>query len=254
MNKDYFDEYYFLERQHWWFKARLEIIQQHLEELKFKLGDRKLKILNVGAGPGATTQLLMNYGDVTSVEYDKDCIEMVKAKTGLVFEHESITDLPYASNSFDLVTAFDVVEHIEDDRKAVSELVRVCKVDGFIFTTVPTFQFMWSQHDEVNHHFRRYTHKTYQSLWNEHHNVQIKYSTYFNFFLFLPIAIPRVLSKILKSKKSLKGAGSDFTSYKTGWIDNLLYKIFKNERVFIKKHVRLPFGVSYLCSCVKINE
>ena len=252
MNKDYYLEYFHLEREHWWFKARLQIIDSHLNNIKTQLQNKELKILNVGAGPGATTELLIKYGQVTSVEYDKDCLEIVKQKLGLLFDNESITNLPYEDNYFDLVVAFDVIEHIEDHEKGISELIRVCKKNGFLFTTVPAFQFMWSQHDLINHHFRRYTSSSYKKLWIKNNQVQLFYSTYFNFFLFPPIALFRLISKVIKWGKKKNGAGSDFTTYKTGWFDKILFIIFKFEKIFIRNKVKLPFGVSYMMSCKKI--
>lgn len=248
MNRQFFDEYYYLERNHWWFRARMNIIITHLNELTSRL-NQPIKILNVGAGTGYTTEVLNRYGITTSVEYDADCCVMAKEKTGLEFENESITALPYADNSFDLVTAFDVIEHVEDHQKAVSELIRVTKKGGMIYTTVPTFMFLWSHHDVVNQHIRRYTKGNFMALWQPHLNeVQLVYNTYFNFWLFPPIAAFRALSKLLPQKAIRKGAGSDFTLYKSNAIDTVLYNILNTENFFVRNKISLPFGVSLLTS------
>ena len=250
MDKKYFEEYYQLERNHWWFKARIEILQIHLTDLVKKIPEKQnLKILNVGAGTGFTTELLSRYGSVTSVEYDTLCCNMVKEKLGLVFENASITDLPYNDNEFNLVTAYDVIEHIEDDAKAISELIRVTKKGGIIFTTVPAYMSLWSHHDVVNQHYRRYTRQSFLKVWKNFENkIEIIYQSYFNFYLFPPIYLFRKFSKIIPGKLLRKGAGSDFTIYKSGLIDKLLFKIMVSEKIFIKKQISLPFGVSFLCS------
>lgn len=122
---------------------------------------------------------------MTSVEYDLDCCRLAKEKIGLTYDNESITSLPYENGVYDIVTAFDVVEHVEDHYLAVNELIRVTKIGGFIYTTVPAYMFLWSNHDVVNMHVRRYTMKSYSKLWQSHkENVSLVYKTYFNFFLF----------------------------------------------------------------------
>ena len=251
MDKAYFKEYFKLERNHWWFKVRLKILKIHLKNLidKHNIAN-DIKILNVGAGTGFTSEMLMSFGKTTSVEYDQDCCKLVKEKTGMEFENHSITELPYANNAFDIVTAFDVIEHIEDDEKAVSELLRVTKKGGVIVTTVPAYNFLWSQHDEINHHFRRYTKKTYLKLWMPHDEVILDYNSYFNFILFLPIAAFRLLSKIIPTGKR-EDTGSDFMIYKSGLIDKILYYLMDIETILIKNRIYLPFGVSFLTSFKK---
>lgn len=253
MDKKYFEEYFVLERNHWWFKVRIKILQTHIRFLVKKHQLKDPKILNVGAGTGFTSQILMDFGDTTSVEYDEDCCKMVKEKTGMVFENASITELPYPDNSFDIVTAFDVVEHIEDDQKAVEELQRVTKKGGIIITTVPAYNFLWSQHDVINHHHRRYTRKTYLKLWHpERGKLKKEYNTYFNFILFVPVAAFRLLSNLFSRKTKRIDAGSDFSVNKSGIIDSVLYYLMSMEIPMIKARFVLPFGISYLVSFKKL--
>lgn len=247
MDKNYFKDYYILERNHWWFKARLEILEELVSKFFEKTKTEPPKILNAGVATGATSFMLEKFGKVTSLEYDQACCEFLRETVNLEVTQGSLTALPYNDHSFDMVCAFDVIEHIEDDVTAVSEIKRVLKPNGKIFLTVPAYMFLWSEHDVINHHFRRYTSANFSSLIQKA-DLNIAYKSYFNFLLFLPIAAARTASNFLqKFKKKGNKKISDFQKFKTeGLVDKLFYKIFKSEKGLIKRKFRLPFGVSLL--------
>jgi SAM-dependent methyltransferase len=240
---EYYKEYYQLERTNWWFVARKKILQDQV--IRLFPGDKKLRILNVGAALGASTIMLQEFGDVVSIEYSKDCCDFVNREMGLGFIHGSITELPFAADEFDLVCAFDVVEHVQDDRLAVAELHRVCKQGGYVFTTVPTFKSLWSEHDVINEHVRRYTMKNYLALFDTK-KARIHFRSYYNFFLFPPVAAFRLASFLLKGKNKNAPPRSDNSKLKDGFISKILYRIFKSETFFLKKGIRLPVGISLM--------
>ncbi|MBK7965268.1 MAG: class I SAM-dependent methyltransferase [Bacteroidetes bacterium] len=241
MDINYFKEYYTLERSHWWFTARKNILESQIHKL---VTTSSLKILNIGVATGSTSEMLSKYGEVTSVEFDHECCEFLRSELKMEVIEGSITELPFQSHTFDLICAFDVVEHVEDHEKAVLEMKRVCKSQGTVFCTVPAFSFLWSQHDDVNHHIRRYTGREFSTLFSN--SGKITYSTYFNFFLFLPVACFRLFSRILPFAIKRKGAGSDFTLNGSAIFSNLFYKIFNSENVLLQRQYSLPFGISYL--------
>lgn len=246
MDQQYYKEYYHLERNHWWFRARLEILESMLVKKIAGNQERQLKILNAGVATGATTTMLEQYGTVTSLEYDKECCEFLRNDLNIEVINASLTNLPFEDQSFDLVCAFDVIEHIEDDQLAVREIHRVLKKEGFIFLTVPAFNFLWSHHDEVNHHFRRYTASQLNKIISSQ-KLQLLHQTYFNSILFPPIFLIRLLSKILPKKKHTETTGSDFEKFNSSdFINRLLYWIFKKEKWLLDKNWKFPFGVSLL--------
>jgi len=230
-----------LERSHWWFRARSEILMNGLK-ITVPSGGH-LKILNVGVATGGSTELLRELGHVTSVEYDRDCCAFTSAQPGFEVLQASITQLPFSAGQFDLVCAFDVIEHVEEDGKAVSELSRVCRKGGVVCVTVPAFMFLWSRHDDVNHHFRRYTSAQLHQLIARPGMERLLHS-YFNFWLFIPIASFRLLSRILPQKKSRKDAGSDFFVLQSPLLDRIFYWIFRTEAPLIR--MGLPVGVSII--------
>ena len=244
MEKNYYKEYYHLEREHWWFRARGKILLTHLKRI-FK-GQPNIRILNIGAATGRSSELLMQLGDVTSLEFDKDCYEFSRDVIKIPIFQGSILDIEFQDNTFDLVCAFDVIEHVDDDKRAVSEMRRVCKQGGVMCVTVPAFMFLWSEHDVVNHHFRRYTSPILRGLFLG--KDEPIFHTYFNFWLFFPIAVFRFLAKILplKKKQTADETASDFSVGKGNVLNRILFGIFKSENVFLKRFIKLPVGVSLL--------
>lgn len=255
MQHDYYKEYYELERKHWWFVAREKILSNYIDKLikEEKLSSSNLQILNVGCGPGRSSEYLSKFGTVTSVEYDKFCCEFASKKTGLKIINGSITELPFENDTFDLVCAFDVVEHVEDDQLAVNELKRVAKNNAFVLITVPAYMSLWSHHDVINHHFKRYKKHEIKTLFKNVNDGEEVFSSYFNFFLFLPIYFFRKISNLLKLGEKRTGSGSDFEAFKPGLLNTVLYTIMCFESKFINSKVRLPFGVSVIYNWKKIK-
>jgi SAM-dependent methyltransferase len=248
MEHDYYKEYYDLERKHWWFVAREKIISNYINKLIVDkdLNNQNLKILNIGCGPGRSSQYLSKFGHVISIEYDNFCCEFARDKTGLDIINGSITELPFDDNCFDLVCAFDVIEHVEEDQLAIAEMKRVAKKQGILFVTVPAFMSLWSHHDVINHHFKRYKLQQVKQLFNKVNDGSTIFSSYFNFFLFLPIFAFRCLSNLLNSGASRSGSGSDFEAFKPGILNSVLCSIMLFESKFINRNITLPFGVSIL--------
>ncbi len=239
MDKGYYIEYFDLERNNWWFKARLEIIRTQVK--KIANGRNDLSILNIGIATGATSVMLEEFGKVKSVEYDTDCYAFVKERLNIDLEQGSILELRFEDESYDLVCAFDVIEHVENDKLAASEMMRVCKKGGDVFVTVPAFQFLWSHHDVVNQHFRRYTRKELNALFP---GIKPVFTTYINTLLFFPISFIRLMSKLIPFKR--EGSGSDFGLIKSDFLNTLFYQVFLSENTLLKSRIDLPLGVSVL--------
>lgn len=240
MDSAYYIEYYELERNHWWFRARSEVLESQIKRIA---NGNKLKILNIGTATGAGSEMLSRYGEVTSVEFDSECVKFLRGNLKMEVTEASILELPYTENEFDLVCAFDVIEHVEEDQLAAQEMLRVCKNKGTIFCTVPAYNFLWSKHDEVNHHKRRYTASTFNHLFV---GSKIIYSGYFNTLLFLPVTFIRISSRFIPRLFLRKGAGSDFTLAGNQRLNSLLYYFFRLENNLLRRRIRFPFGISYL--------
>ncbi|MFM2359837.1 MAG: hypothetical protein RLY16_1830 [Bacteroidota bacterium] len=244
MNNDYVQQYGTLENTHWWFLVRQKIILQTLRRNIVFEAKQPLKILNVGAAAGASSKWLSSLGKVTSVEPDIFFVEHLR-KQNIDVVQASADSLPFETEQFDLVCAFDVIEHVKDDSKAMQEFFRVCKSTGYVCITVPAYQWLWSKHDVVNQHFRRYSSGQIFRLSNNVSSAKLIYCSYFNTVLFLPILLVRALQKIARRSRATT-AHSDFETYKSGSLQQrFCYQLFSLELVLLRTF-KLPFGVSFL--------
>jgi SAM-dependent methyltransferase len=236
MERSFLDKYHRIEREHWWFRVRGSIIGDLISGYS-GTGEEK-KILNVGAATGRSTEILQPFGRVKSLEFDGPSYEYCRDILKLDIVQGSVTELPFEDDSFDLVCAFDVIEHVEDDGLAVRELIRVCKPGGIVFVTVPAFMSLWSVHDEVNLHYRRYRKDGLQLLFT---GGRILRTTYFNTLLFPLIWIARSLGN--KTGRGGKNTKPDNEWMQSRLTDFLFGSIFSMERPLLK-NMNLPFGVS----------
>ena len=184
-------------------------------------------------------KLLQNLGfNASGVDVSKEAIEYGRSLGIKNIFLDSEKSFP--AGSFDAVVSLDVLEHIEDDKKAFSYLWETVRPGGIIVIMVPAFMFLWGVQDEISHHFRRYTLSGLVDLSRQAGDFEIVKKSYFNTFLFLPIALVRWFSKLFK----LKSRDSDL-EINNPFINKLFFWIFDFERKMLK-YFNLPFGVSIL--------
>lgn len=131
---------------YWWYRARADLLEAALAGY-VRDGDR---ILDVGSADGPSVAWLREQGSRVALDVDPRGLA-----PGDVCG--SATELPFADESFDLVAAFDVIEHCEPEQQALSEIHRVLRPGGRLLMSVPAYQWAWTHHDDLNHHHRRYT-------------------------------------------------------------------------------------------------
>ncbi len=151
-----------LEDEHWWYRERRLLLGRDIAGLPAG------RALDIGAAGGGNTRVLQAAGwQATALEYDADGVE-IAAQRGLPVIRADATALPYADDVLDLVVAFDVLEHIEDDDAAVREIRRVLRPGGLVLIAVPADPRLWSAHDEAVGHVRRYTRVELGDLFARH--------------------------------------------------------------------------------------
>lgn len=140
-----------IEENHWWYKERRRILKLLLT--KFMI---KGTALDIGAGAGRNTRVLLEHGlDALAIENEETGIKLCQ-KNHIPCLKGDVLNLPFADNSFNLITLMDVLEHIDDHEKAISEIYRILKINGKLILSVPLDMKLWSSHDEISLHKRRY--------------------------------------------------------------------------------------------------
>lgn len=241
MREDFYAEYFRIEDRHWWFIGRRRILLAMLDRY-LGPGDGERRILDLGCGTGEMLGHLERYGRAEGVDADEQAVEFSRRRGANVRLLES-DQIPFEDSSFDLVTALDVLEHVENEAQTVAEMARVLRPSGTLLATVPAYQWMWGAQDEISHHLRRYTARRLGRRLGAG-GFEIERLTYFNTVLFPPIAAVRVARRALPSPNRGQPR-SDFEMTGEGAANRLLARIFGSEARWLGRH-DLPFGVSLL--------
>lgn len=172
------------EDRHWWYQGRRRVLERKIARLGLPAHAR---ILDAGCGSGRNMVDLAHHGTVTGVELSDTSVELARERSAGEVLSGSVMDMPFDDATFDLAVSLDVIEHLEDDVGALRELRRVTKPGGALLVTVPAYQWLWSGHDEINHHHRRYNRRTLLRA-AQSADWKLESSGHFNSLL-LPVAI-----------------------------------------------------------------
>ncbi len=172
-------------------KDKIQLIDILLNKTR-KVGNN-YKILSVGSGTAEELAVLNNYGEVYAIDIDKEVLKFAKCCKEIKICDVCI--LEYPDKFFDIVVAFDVLEHIEDDKKAVEQIYRVLSKNGVFVFTVPAFNFMFSSHDKFLGHKRRYNKKMLKRLLCKFNKFDL---FFYHYIPFLPMVLFRILRKPTK--------------------------------------------------------
>lgn len=233
---EYFGAYARAEKKHFWFEARANLIARAVR----RLAPKSKSFFDVGCGTGFILQSLRT--EIPTME-SHGCDAFVEALShvrGRLGESAHLyrceaNALPFY-REFDALGAFDVLEHIEDDKGALRNIIQAVKPGGFVFLTVPQHPWLWSNWDEFNYHVRRYKTGELEKLVSQN-GLEIVYATSF-MTLTLPLMLLR--SWIDRVRTGDFEAGLEI-SKPVNWI---LRGVMVIESSLLKLGVRFPVGGS----------
>ena len=236
MHEHEYGAMYELESSYWWYVARRALAVQLLaNEVKVRTD---VRILDVGCGTGANLGAFDRVAHTIGIDSSIDALHFCQSRGMKTFAQSTAEELPFAQGTFDVVTALDLLEHTDDDLKALGEIHRVCRPGGLFVATVPAYGFLWSEHDEALKHRRRYTaHELRNKLTLT--GFEVVRTSYFISTLFVPILVLRIWQGLRKSSTHPKTS----IVMLPGWINAALVALLSLERRLFQR-VNLPFGVS----------
>lgn len=226
-----------VDEHHWWYRGRRRVIRAELDRLALPAD---ALVLDAGCGSGRTMEDLLEYGRVYGVEVDPGATEIARARGVGEVRTGRLEELPFDDDTFDLITCLDVLEHVADDHVALQELRRVCKPEGWLLATVPAYPALWSLHDRINHHYRRYERRTLREAaldagWS------MRLVTSFCIFLLAPAAVVRLAQR----GRTEDGYKPDLT-IGPAWLNTILEQPLRLEASWLARGATLPAGLSLL--------
>ncbi len=228
------------ETTYWFYVARLSILRK-LFEKHIRPGEL---VLNIGCGPGATSRLAAEFGEVVSMDYSLDALRFTRERGMSMLSRADCVSLPMRESSCDLALCLDVMEHIEDDRAFADELLRVLAPGGRLLLSVPAGMWQWTRRDEVFGHFRRYSAGSLGRVLAGA-GFRLIHMTYFNSLL-LPLNAIDVLVDRFRKKVDDENCYPQFNPILNG----MLRSVFTLEKYMLPKP-GFPFGRSLLAIAVR---
>ena len=241
MQDDYEEKYHRVESEHWWFVARRHLVCALVQRYASAPSSR---ILDLGCSGGVTIQQLVRagYTDVGGLDVSPAAIERCRS-VGLTNLHAMDAQAPDLPNdSYDLIIASDVLEHLADEQAALQAWCRILRPNGVLLVFVPAFMFMWSPHDIVNQHYRRYRLPELQASLAAAGFETLRRS-YWNFLIFPPAALVRLLQRVLPP---IRGMIHLELRLPPAPLNRALVGLLRLENWLIRQGVTWPWGQSAL--------
>jgi SAM-dependent methyltransferase len=229
-----------VDEHHWWYRGRRQVIRAELKRLALP---RPARVLDAGCGSGRTLQELAPYGSVSGVELDPGAAAVARGRGDFDVRIGRLEELPWEEGTFDLITCLDVIEHTPDDRATLAELRRVARPGAWLLLTVPAYQALWSQHDEANHHFRRYNRRMLREA-AEPVGWRVERMTSFNSLLLAPAAAVRLARR--RRHGLAEGNYTPDLHLGPAWLNGVLEQPLRLEARWLARGRRLPAGLSLL--------
>jgi len=222
-----------LDDRHWWYRARRRILAELIRrEAKLPPDAR---ILEIGCGTGHNLSMLGGFGHVDGLELDDEAAALSEKRLGRKVMRSPLPALDEVPGNYDLIGAFDVIEHIDDDTAALAAIATKLRPGGKFIMTVPAHPWMWTAHDVANHHKRRYSKRALRKLV-EGSPMRLDKIGYFNSLLF-PLAVAE------RAASKLRGKDSGDVSLPPAPLNRSLEAVFAAERYLLGR-LPLPPGLS----------
>ena len=230
-----------VELRHWWYRGMRAISAALLAR---PYGERRdLRMLDAGCGTGGDARSLARYGHVVGLDFASEAAALVGASLPGRFARGSVLALPFAANSFDLVTSFDVLYHqgVPDEALALAETRRVLCPGGRVLLRLPAYEWLRSRHDRQVHTRRRYTAREARQLL-EAAGFVVERVSYALCLLFPLPALSRLAERFTPDQGTTSALGLPFAP-----LNAALRVPMALEAAWLALGGSLHFGLSIFC-------
>jgi SAM-dependent methyltransferase len=236
-----------VEDRHWWYGGMRAIVAALLDEVYTT--NRQLAILDAGCGTGANLRFLRRYGKPIGIDMAEAAVTYSTHNTPGVVARGSVLQLPFASQSFDLVTSFEVLYHraVPSEDTALREAYRVLRPAGRLLIRLPAFELLRGHHDTAVHGRRRYTAADVTRLLNAA-GFAIERISYVNSLL-MPLALVQRVAERLRPGNS--DSESDL-QLPPAFVNEAFRWPMAAEAAWVAAGHNLPAGVSVICRARRI--
>jgi SAM-dependent methyltransferase len=243
VDRSAYDAYFAIDQRHFWCVARRELL---LDLIARQLGEaRGLELLDVGGNCTVLSRELGRFGHVTMIEPDAETVELARRELDLDARQGSLPGPLPIDHAVDVLTLFDVLEHIDDDLGALRGALVPLRSGGLVVITVPALAWLWSAHDVAVHHKRRYTRRTLEQLLRAA-GLEVELLSYFSTLLFPLLAAQRLASRA----RGVDASAKFDVSIPPEPVNGLLRRVMSLEAPLLRR-TSLPIGSSLVAVCRK---
>ena len=238
MREELYAEIFAMEKEHWWFAARHQIVLNLLQRYLLSQNGKRQKVADLGCGCGMMLQRVSDKYDPIGLDSSSHAIDFaihrgVNAKLGSLPQ-----DVPLPRETYDAVLLLDVLEHLKYDHASVEVAASLLKKGGILICTVPAHMWLWSKRDEHHHHFRRYSRRQFRALFDQP-SLRLELLSHLNAILFAPAAAWRLFARVFEKE------GVTDLKLPPPKLNSVLTKIFTFERKMLGR-VPMPIGLSFI--------
>jgi SAM-dependent methyltransferase len=233
MDAEYAAAYTRLYREHWWWRVRERILVEKVRQSLQNHGSHA-RILDVGCGAGVFFDVLEQFGHVEGIESDPAVVEQSGRWRARIHAGE-LDETFNPGYSFDLVLLLDILEHAENPDEVLRRAADLLSPGARLIATVPAFDWLWTSHDDLNHHLKRYNASEMRALV-EGANLAVIETRY----LFQSLPLPKLF---MRAKEVFASSHPGLPRVPPRPVNAALQIWYRAEYVIAG---RLPFGSSVM--------
>lgn len=248
MREDLYYDLYIKEHDYWWHVGKRAIVYSLLARFGRRRRVEGRRALDIGCGTGLNLEHLARLAEPVGTDYYEEALQFCRQRGHKMLCKADAEILPFKDRDFDIITALDVVEHLDDDVAALSEMHRVLRRGGLAVISVPAYPALWTYWDDILGHRRRYTTTTLRAAV-ETSGLKVLKISYSNMLTLIPATAVRAIKVLFQRAAEVRNQEkvpeTDFVPL-PGWLNRALIGYYRFEARALRR-ANLPFGLSVVC-------